>query len=930
LKDNRFIQYALKSVKRNKVIITEMNLKTATMYKRKIISGLICVFLTVNLFAQTNNVAVYKDLSKDFEIRTADLVKQMTLEEKISQLGNDAPAIPRLGIQKYDWWNEGLHGVARAGKATVFPQAIGMAASFDTDLMYKVADVISTEGRAKHHDALRNNNFDRYYGLTYWSPNINIFRDPRWGRGHETYGEDPFLTGQMGIQFVKGLQGNDPKYFKLVATAKHFAVHSGPESERHTFNAVTNSRDLWETYLPAFEDLIVKGKAYSIMGAYNRVDGESASASWMLLQDILRNQWGFEGFVVSDCGAINDIYSQHKIVNSAEEASAIGVRRGCDLDRGTEYQKALSNAVKLGYIDEKEIDLAVYRLMLGRMKLGMFDPPTIVPYAQIPINVNESEAHDKVAMQMAHKSMTLLKNNGILPLNPSKIKKIAVVGPNAASINALYGNYNGEASHPVTVIEGIRKAVGKNIDVQYFEGCPLVVNLEDINYKAIEDKYLFSVSDNGDIERGLKGEYYVGKNLEGKPSYIRQDANINFNWEDQSPLKTELAQGIIRTEQAIEADNFSIRWTGKIKAPVTGKYTLGVMSDDGCKLWINGNLIADGWSNHAMEAFVTEVEGVKDEVYDVKIEYYESTGSAGVRLVWQIPGAIKEKTEKKDNLSAAELKIVKDADVAIFVGGLDANWEGEEMSGRKNIAGFDRGDRTKIELPEAQLKAIKAMQETGTPVVLVLMAGSSISFNGLDENLPAILMGWYPGQRGGDAVADVLFGKYNPAGRLPVTFYKSTDELGDFNDYSMRAGKGRTYRYYQGKALYPFGHGLSYTNFTYSDIKIDKTKAKANEEIKVTIKVKNTGNYDGDEVVQLYTSDAKSDTWMPIKQLRKFQRIALKKGEEKTVEFTIKPSEDMHYYDALKGSYTVEPGDFEIQVGASSCDIRLKQLINIE
>jgi len=900
------------------------------MNKKKILSGIVFVCLVINLFSQTINISIYKDLSKDFETRTADLVRQMTLEEKISQLGNDAPAIARLGIQKYDWWNEGLHGVARAGKATVFPQAIGMAASFDTDLMYKVADIISTEGRAKHHEALRNNNFDRYYGLTYWSPNINIFRDPRWGRGHETYGEDPYLTGQMGIQFVKGLQGNDPKYFKLVATAKHFAVHSGPEAERHTFNTVPNIRDLWETYLPAFEDLIVKGKAYSIMGAYNRVDGESASASWMLLQDILRNKWRFQGYVVSDCGAISDIYNQHKIVNTAEEASALGIRRGCDLECGSEYQKALSNAVTLGYIDEKEIDLAVYRLMLGRMKLGMFDPQNSVPYAQIPMTENESEAHDKVAMQMAHKSMTLLKNNGLLPLNSAKIKKIAVVGPNANSINALYGNYNGVASHPVTVIEGIRKAVGDKINVQYFEGCPLVVKLEDMQYNTIEEKYLFSISDKGETEAGLKGEYYLGKNLEGKPSYIRQDANINFNWEDQSPLKTELAQGIISPEQSIEADNFSVRWTGKIKAPLTGKYTLGVMSDDGSRLWINGQLIADGWSNHGMEAFVTEVEGIKDEVYDVKIEYYEATGSAGVRLVWEIPGAIKEKAKNEDKLSAAELKIVKDADVAIFVGGLDASWEGEEMSGRKDIDGFDRGDRTKIELPEAQLKAIKAMQETGTPVVVVLMAGSSISFNGLDEKLPAILMSWYPGQRGGDAVADVLFGKYNPAGRLPVTFYKSTEELSDFRDYSMRAGKGRTYRYYQGEPLYPFGHGLSYTNFVYSDINVDKTTLSAKDELKVSLKVKNTGKYDGEEVVQLYTRDVKSDLWMPVKQLRKFQRIPLRKGEEKTVEFIVNPSEDMRYYDPIKRSFAVEPGAFEIQVGASSEDIRLKQIINIE
>ena len=429
---------------------------------------------------------------------------------------------------------------------------------------------------------------------------------------------------------------------------------------------------------------------------------------------------------------------------------------------------------------------------------------------------------------------------------------------------------------------------------------------------------------------GLKGEYYLGKNLEGKPSYIRQDANINFDWAEQSPLKTELVQGIIRPEQDLTTDNFSVRWTGKIKAPLTGKYNLGIISDDGCRLWINGQLIVDGWSNHPMETFVKEFDGIKDEVYDVKIEYYEATGAAGVKLVWEIPYAIKENAKNEHVLAEAELKIVKEADVVLFVGGLDASWESEEMGGMKKIDGFDRGDRTKIELPEVQLKLIKASQETGTPVVLVLMAGSSISFKGLDEKLSAILMGWYPGQRGGDAVADVLFGDYNPAGRLPVTFYKSTEELGDFREYSMSAGKGRTYRYYQGKPLYPFGHGLSYTNFKYSDIKTDKTTLTAYEELKVSVKVKNTGKQDGDEVVQLYIRDVESDLLMPVKQLRKFQRISLNKGEEKTVEFILKPSEDMRYYDATKSNFTVEPGAFEIHLGASSEVIRLKQTINIE
>jgi beta-glucosidase len=878
-----------------------------------------------SLLAQTET-AKYKDTSLDFEIRAKDLVEQMTLEEKISQLGNTSAAISRLGIDKYDWWNECLHGVARAGKATVFPQAIGMAATFDTSYMYKVATTISDEARAKHHEALRNKDYGRYKGLTMWSPNINIFRDPRWGRGHETYGEDPFLTGQMGMQFVKGLQGNDPKYMKVVATAKHFAVHNGPEPERHTFNVTPNTRDLWETYLPAFKNLMVDAKAYSIMGAYNRVDGESASASWLLLEDILRNQWDFDGFVVSDCGAINDIYANHKIVNSAEEAAAIGIRKGCDLNCGGVYQTALLKAVTEGLIDEGEIDLSVYRLMLARMKLGMFDPVDMVKYAQIPYVVNERAAHDELALTMAQKSMTLLKNDGLLPLNKSKLKKVAVVGPNANSIAALYANYHGTASNPVNVLNGIKNTIGANVEVQYFEGCPLVINeLSDDDFEVIGGDYLFVFDANGKKVSGLKGEYYKGIELTGKPVLVKTDTEINFLYDTDSPTSTDLAQGIITPEQALEADNFSIRWTGKLEAPSTGEFNIGLRSDDGGRLWINDQLIAEDWSNHGMQAYLGKINLEKGKAYDIKIEFYEAAQGAGIQLIWSVPNEEAADDDDPLALSKKELAFIKSADVAIFVGGLDATWEGEEMGGRTNIEGFNRGDRTKIELPAVQQQALKDMMDTGTPVVFVMMAGSAISFDGLNEKLPAILMGWYPGQRGGDAIADVLFGDYNPAGRLPVTFYTSTDELADFKDYNMRAGKGFTYRYYEGKALFPFGHGLSYTKFEYSDIKIC-----AEDEFTVSVKVKNTGKTDGEEVVQLYVKDVKSDIWMPIKQLRKFERIALAKGEEKTIEFTLKADKDLRYYDSMRRSYMVEPGDFEIQVGASSEDIRLKGLVTVE
>ena len=720
-------------------------------------------FIIFSFSAKGFDESDHFDVNLDFETRTSILVSKMSLKEKISQLGNNAPAIPRLGVLEYNWWNECLHGVARAGTATVFPQAIGMAATFNTNLVNNVAVAISDEARAKHHEAIRNKDYSQYKGLTFWSPNINIFRDPRWGRGHETYGEDPYLTGQIGAQFVKGLQGNDPKYLKLIATAKHFAVHSGPESERHFFNANVNDRDLWETYLPAFKDL-VDANVYSVMGAYNRVNGESASASKYLLQDILRDKWGFKGYVVSDCGAINDIHANHKIVKTAEESAALGVITGCDLNCGGIYQNHLLESVTSGLISEKEIDVAVNRLFLARMKLGMFDNSDIVSYAQIPFDINNSQKHDELSLKTALNSITLLKNNGLLPINTNKINKIAVIGPNADNINALLGNYHGTPSNPVTFINGLNDYVGKKAEITYFKGVDLVKN-----------------------------------------------------------------------------------------------------GDDGL------NLLSDSIINE-----------------------------------------------------------VKKSDMAIFVGGLDATWEGEEMPGGIDVDGFYNGDRTKIELPEIQQKAIKDMIKTGTPVVLVLMAGSSIALNGLDKELEAILMAWYPGQRGGDAITSVLFGDYNPGGKLPVTFYSSTSELPDFKDYNMQAGKGFTYRYYKGEALYPFGHGLSYTNFKYSKLRADKTNLNEKENFKISFNIKNIGVYDGDEVVQVYIKDLKSKLKMPIKQLRGFKRVSLSKGGEKVIEFEFKPIEDFSYYDTDQQKYMVDKGSFEIQVGSSSQDIRLKKTIYVD
>jgi beta-glucosidase len=692
----------------------------------------------------------------------------MTLEEKVSQMVNGAAPIERLRIPSYDWWNECLHGVGRAGVATVFPQAIGMAASFDKDLMAQVATAISDEARAKHHEYIRTHNGDteRYYGLTFWTPNINIFRDPRWGRGQETYGEDPYLTGQMGIQFVRGLQGHDPKYLKVLATAKHFAVHSGPEPQRHQFNAVVDDRDLYETYLPAFRDLVVKARVGSLMGAFNRVNGQSACAHERLLGEILRGEWGFEGYVVSDCGAIDDIYRFHRIVATPEEASALAVRRGCDLECGNAYGSLLK-AVKQGLITEDEIDTSLKRLFMARMRLGMFDPPEQVPYARIPISVNDCPQHDALARRMAQESIVLLKNtNHTLPLRKD-LKTIAVIGPNAHDVRVLHGNYEGRASHPVTVLDGIKAHLGANIEILYCIGCELVEATKE-------------------------------------PNQATAAASAS-----QSP-------------------------------------------------------------------------------FDEALEY------------------------------------TRRADVAIFVGGLSPTVEGEEMF--VPYPGFRGGDRTDLNLPESQRRILKAMVQTGRPVILVLMSGSALAITWEAENLPAILQAWYPGQQGGNAVADVLFGDYNPAGRLPVTFYRSVDQVGDFNDYSM---EGKTYRYFRGEALYTFGHGLSFTRFEYTDLKVNRSTMSPKDTLGVTFRVNNTGDRDGEEVVQLYVRDVQSSLPMPVKQLRGFERIALKKGQGRQVRMMLYAAEDLSYYDVSKKAFAVDPGRFEIQIGTSSQDIRLTQVITV-
>jgi beta-glucosidase len=858
---------------------------------------------------------VYQDLNRSFEDRAADLVSRMTLEEKVAQLQNDAPAIPRLGVPAYEWWNEALHGVARAGAATVFPQAIGLSATFDVPLMTEIATAISDEARAKHHEFASRGLRKRYQGLTFWSPNINIFRDPRWGRGQETYGEDPFLTSRMGVAFVRAMQGDDPKYRKVDATAKHFAVHSGPEHNRHVFDVHPSERDLWETYLPAFRALVQEGHVASVMGAYNRLNGESASGSHRLLTDILRNQWGFKGYVVSDCDSVDDIWRYHKIVATPEEAAALAVKNGDEVNCGRTYG-ALFNAVHLGLITEAEVDVAVRRAFLTRFQLGMFDPPGKVRWAQIPYQVNQSPEHDALALKAARESIVLLKNNGLLPLDRKKLKSIAVVGPTADEIMSLLGNYYGSPAAPVTILQGIREAAGPNTKVLYSRGADLVEGrAEPRAAPIIEPAYLRPEA--GAAQQGLKGEYFRGREFGGKPVLTRIDPRVSFRWDRGAPTDTMVAQGELTQDAALGVDDYSIRWTGQLLPPTSGKYELVVGANDGFRLYLDGKLVTDGWEPQqrvtSKSSFV-ELEGGKS--YDIKLEYFEADRDAEVRLGWRLPGA---KAPFDEALEAARA-----SDVIVFVGGLTGDVEGEDM--RVSFPGFAGGDRTDLLLPQSQQKLLDALAATGKPVILVLTAGSALAVDKEQAKLPAILMAWYPGQRGGNAVADVLFGATNPAGRLPVTFYKADEKLPDFEDYSM---KNRTYRYFAGQPLYPFGHGLSFTKFAYSGLKLDRSSVAADGSVQAMVTVRNIGKRAGDEVVQLYLEPLAPKRERARKELRGIERVTLEPGQSRQVTFTVKPDRDLTIYDELKKTYAVDPGTFEVQIGASSADIRAKASLTV-
>jgi beta-glucosidase len=790
------------------------------------------------------------DLSIDE--RVDDLVSRLTPDEKINQMINSAPAIERLGIPAYDWWNEALHGVARSPyTVTSFPQAIGMAATWDAASVHEMAVYTSDEGRAIFHDSSRKGITGIFRGLTYWSPNINIFRDPRWGRGQETYGEDPFLTATIGASFVKGLQGDHPVYLKSSACAKHYAVHSGPEWNRHTYDAKVSAFDLWDTYLPAFRTLITEANVSGVMCAYNAFFGQPCCGSDELMSDILYNQWNFNGYVTSDCGGIFNFFRTHKTHPDAAAASADAVIHGTDCECGSGAYRALSDAMAKGLITEEQIDVSVKRLFRIRFRLGMFDPDERNPYAAIPLSTLACDKHKAHALKMAQQSIVLLKNeNDLLPLDKKKIKKIAVVGPDAHDESILLANYYGYPAEVTTVLEGIKAKAGKNIEVIYEKG----VNLTDnFVFTSTYSDRQFSYEG----KQGFKAEYFSNTRHEGTPGLSRREKKIDYRWGDGQ----DIVDGIITRQM-------SARWSTVYTATETAEICFSLKADDWAELHIDGQRQNSISKINSYYPFNVE----KGKTYKLDIYYRQYADNAEITF---------DAGTLKTTDYARVANTVKDADVIIYAGGISARIEGEEMP--VEIEGFKRGDRTSIALPAVQREMLAALHATGKPVIFVLMTGSAIGLEWESANLPAIINAWYGGQAGGQAVADVLFGDYNPAGRLPVTFYRSADDLPDFEDYSM---KNRTYRYFTGTPLYPFGYGLSYTTFRYS--KPDVSGSADNRTVKVT--VTNTGTRDGDEVVQLYISN-KRDFVTPIRALKGFQRIHLKAGASQTVEFPLTPNE---------------------------------------
>jgi beta-glucosidase len=829
------------------------------------------------------------------EKRIDDLVGRLTLDEKVSLMIERAEPVERLGIPRFPWWNEALHGVARTGRATVFPQAIALAATWDTDLMLRVATGISDEARAMNNTWVARGKRNLYQGLVFWSPNINIFRDPRWGRGQETYGEDPFLTGAIGTAFVKGMQGSDPRYLKTVATAKHYAVHSGPEPLRHTFDARVSESDLRETYLPAFRDLVVNGKAESVMCAYNSFRGQPACGNDELLGKVLRKEWGFGGYVVSDCGAVQDIYLGHKARGTAAEGAAMALLTGTDLECGSgswapgspDAFLSLVEAVKQGLVKEIDLDNALRRLFRAQMKLGVYDPPQRLPWAGYTYEtVVNSPKHQQLALEAARKAIVLLKNeDATLPLKKG-LGAIAVIGPNADDAEVLVGNYNGTPVAPVTVLAGIKAAAGPTTKVTFTRGGPLATGLLDLQ---VVPGSALSTGTGADPKPGLTGTYYRG-HFDGGPVLTRVDAAIDFDWADRAP------------DPSLDDDGFSVRWTGAITAPVTGLYTLGMRCATQCRVFVGNKPIAQGRSDHEPTTITGSVSMRAGASYPIRLELEHEKYDALTQLLWETAGG------RGDEVAEA-VAAARTADAVVMVLGLSSRLEGEEMPLR--IEGFTGGDRTSLDLPKVQQALMEKVVAAakGKPVVLVLLNGSALSINWADQNVPAIVEAWYPGQAAGTAVADVLFGTVSPAGRLPLTFYRSLDQLPAFDDYSM---KNRTYRYFTGTPLYPFGHGLSYSRFTYANLTMPK-KAAVGAPVVASVEVRNAGAMAADEVVQLYVTDAQASGPVPLRALKGFQRVSLKPGEKRVVRFTL--DERAFSLVGQDGQRVVEPGRFTIAVG---------------
>lgn len=807
------------------------------------------------------------------EQRVADLVSRLTLEEKAAQMLNAAPAIPRLGIPAYDWWNETLHGVARTPyHVTSYPQAIAMAATWDTASLYLMADYSATEGRAVHNRATaEGKNNERYMGLTYWTPNINIFRDPRWGRGQETYGEDPYLTAKLGAAFVRGLQGNDPKYLKAAACAKHFAVHSGPEPSRHSDNFNPSPHDLWDTYLPAFHELIVNAGVAGVMCAYNAVNNQPCCGNDLLMTSILRRQWKFTGYVTSDCWAIDDFFKYHKTHKDATAAAADALIHSTDIECGTSVYHSLINAVQTGLISEKQLDTSLKRLFTVRFRLGMFDPVSEVKYAQTPGSVLESPEHDAHALKMARQSIVLLKNtDGVLPLSKA-IRKIAVIGPNADNKIAVLGNYNGTPSKVVTVVEGIRQKLGPGAEL-IFEKAINHTNDTLLAYRDMTAMLSFKGSP------GVQAEYFNNERLEGAPVQTVMEKDIDHYWaEGQTPVPN------------IGTIHYSARYTSFLKAAATETMNFEIEGDDGYRLFINDKMVVDAWTRNRWGARPFTLPVQKDSSYKLVVEFYQNEGNASIRL--------KTGDRVKTDFAALAARL-REVDAIIFAGGISPQLEGEEMPVK--VPGFDGGDRTTIMLPEVQTRLLEALQQTGKPVIFVMMTGSAIAIPREQARIPAIVNAWYGGQRAGTAIADVLFGDYNPSGRLPVTFYASDKDLPAFTDYSMH---NRTYRYFRGKPLYPFGYGLSYTNFRYNGLKVAES-ARKGAPVNISVELTNTGKLDGDEVVQLYVSHPGVAN-APVRSLKGFQRIQLKHGESKHISFTL-TAEDLSLIDEKGNRYQPE------------------------